>query len=623
MPSDESNKQVKFSLDQEKVVFHDAKKFVVRASPWSGKTFCISGRISHKIKWWNHRNKWMAILSFTNAWKDEIEKSCKEHFGTFITTPHFLWTIDSFINHYIFLPFWHLVLKCEWRPKLVWEPHERWYTHTKGVSPYNIDYLYWCPHVSFNLEWELLLLSTYTQAVEGNILIRKWPNDKPILVDLGYKNNWDKCKQHQELYDEKIKFLRNGYANQADANYFALKILQQYPELAKELVRKFPAFIIDEAQDTSEIQMRILDILEQAGIEEMVYIWDPDQSIYEWNNAKPDIFLEKFIQWNDNSCVLNESYRSTQLICDFTHKLSTLPNCSPSQKGYTWYESVSPKFILYQDTSEWKQLVIDKFLLENSAIPHEEIFITARGGGFFTGTNSQENSAIDKKFFWTWVNHFGRDIFKALTLYREWKLHLCLDRIFYFLCKIELNNTYIERGLFLEWKQNWWDNSKNRIVANHLMAVLWNPKVTQNNNITLYSFLLKTNEILAENGINFSFKIENYTKNTKLNEFIVKHIWYSSQKVAPTKYTISTIHGVKWRTCDAMLLFLKKGWAMGKDYKNLLQEAPVWGQFWHEEIRNIYVAMTRPRKILTIAVPSEEEKQIWEQFFWINTPPSS
>ena len=622
MPFDENNTQIKFSPDQEKVVFHDAKKFVVRASPWSGKTFCISGRISNKLKGWKHRNKWIAILSFTNAWKDEIEKSCKEYFDTFITSPHFLWTIDSFINHYIFLPFWHLMLKCEWRPKLIGEPHEKWY-HKGGVKRWETDYEYWTAFVSFDLRDELHLLTSNLEAKKQEILT-KLINNKPMVMNYWGKNKKGELyAEYEKLLKAKWKMLSLGFANQADANYFALKILQQYPELAKELVHKFPTFIIDEAQDTSEIQMKILDILEQAWIEEMVYIGDPDQSIYEWNNAKPDIFLEKFTQWSDNSCVLNESYRSTQFICDFTHKLSTLPTSSSSQKCYTWYESRKPIFILYEDTLAWKQLVIDNFVSENSTILHEEIFITARGWNFFTDAILLDNPMADKQFFWTLENRFGRDIFKALTLYREWKLHLCLERIFYFLCKLELKDTYIERWPFLEWKQNWWDNSKNRIVANHLMRILWNPKVIQNDTISLCSFLTKTNEILTENSIKFNFKIENYTKNIKLNEFLAKHIWYSSQKVTPTKYTKSTIHGVKWKTCDAMLLFLKKGWAMGKDYKNLLQEIPVWWQFWHEEIRNIYVAMTRPRKILTIAVPSEEEKQIWEQFFWINTPPSS
>ena len=34
-----------------------------------------------------------------------------------------------------------------------------------------------------------------------------------------------------------------------------------------------------------------------------------------------------------------------------------------------------------------------------------------------------------------------------------------------------------------------------------------------------------------------------------------------------------------------------------------------------EELRNIYVAITRPRKILVMAVPEEHEKMWYELFF--------
>ena len=79
------------------------------------------------------------------------------------------------------------------------------------------------------------------------------------------------------------------------------------------------------------------------------------------------------------------------------------------------------------------------------------------------------------------------------------------------------------------------------------------------------------------------------------------------------EYCLSTVHGIKGTTFDATLLFLsnKGGGAL---YTNLLA-ATSKGNALAEELRIIYVAITRPRKILTIAVPSSEQKSIWENFF--------
>ena len=123
-----------------------------------------------------------------------------------------------------------------------------------------------------------------------------------------------------------LHFWREGYATQADANYFAVKILEKYPTIAKALVARFNEFIIDEAQDTTEVQMRFLDLLIENGLNEVILIGDPDQAIFEWNNAKPELFIQKYNDWKDNSIELDENRRSSQIICNFTANLRPPPN---------------------------------------------------------------------------------------------------------------------------------------------------------------------------------------------------------------------------------------------------------------------------------------------------------
>ena len=113
---------------QKKIVFEKNGKFVVRACPGSGKTYSVAARLAWKLENWEYRSRGIATLSFTNvAWQEiknklENEFNIKKTFGY----PHFLGTIDSFVNQFIFLPFGHLVMGCNQRPILVGEPHGSW-----------------------------------------------------------------------------------------------------------------------------------------------------------------------------------------------------------------------------------------------------------------------------------------------------------------------------------------------------------------------------------------------------------------------------------------------------------------------------------------------------------------
>ena len=137
------------SEKQKEIVFRKSGKFVVRACPGSGKTYSVAARMAHRIKTWDHKRKGIAALSFTNAAWQEIARQLEICFDTSIGTkyPHFLGTIDSFINQYIFLPFGHLVMGCQKRPVLVGKPHSSW-----NRCPYERCYEQYFDIVSYNID---------------------------------------------------------------------------------------------------------------------------------------------------------------------------------------------------------------------------------------------------------------------------------------------------------------------------------------------------------------------------------------------------------------------------------------------------------------------------------------
>jgi len=279
-----------FSEEKKEIIKKDGI-FVVKACAGSGKTYVVAAKIASLLKTWGDSNRGIAAISFTNvAWK-EIEDKLKRDFGVTsgLAYPHFIGTIDSFIDKYILLPFGHLVLNCENRPEIImnWEPDIRGVSECKrsGCKFHNFSY-----------------------DINGN------------LINYNNSSHFPNCSlSHYYCERTKNQLHESGYLTQADANYFSMKILEKYPDIAKAIVHRFPAFLIDEAQDTSEIQMKIFEILLENGLDKFMIIGDPNQAIYEWRTANPEVFIRKESEWE--TLLLHENWRSSTEICAFTDKI--------------------------------------------------------------------------------------------------------------------------------------------------------------------------------------------------------------------------------------------------------------------------------------------------------------
>jgi superfamily I DNA/RNA helicase len=74
-------------------------------------------------------------------------------------------------------------------------------------------------------------------------------------------------------------------------------------------------------------------------------------------------------------------------------------------------------------------------------------------------------------------------------------------------------------------------------------------------------------------------------------------------------YRIGTIHSIKGETFEAVLVILKQK-GIGSYYKIMLKKkVPISD---NEELRIVYVGITRPRQLLVLAVPNEQNKTAWE-----------
>ena len=305
---------IQLSAQQQAVVDCTEPRIVVKACPGSGKTFSVAARMAKLLRENKlSRHQGIAAISFTNTACEVIQKGLKETFGcTNIGYPSFIGTIDSFINTYIFLPYAHLVMKCDCRPEIVGTEFNKWYDYDASKRSYDrakiIDPNYFVDKVSFNQYGEPIPL---VAAQEFNFSWSKMRN-----------KNGQYRKDVADIIEAKRIHFAQGKANQADATYFAFRILNKYPLITQNIVRRFPILIIDEAQDTTELQMAIIDKLSQSGADSIMLIGDPDQAIFEWNTANPHLFMAKYNSPDWHSLNLLENRRSSEKICQLANSLS-------------------------------------------------------------------------------------------------------------------------------------------------------------------------------------------------------------------------------------------------------------------------------------------------------------
>ena len=169
---------------------------------------------------------------FTNTACEVIQKELKETFGCRnIGYPSFIGTIDSFINTYIFLPYAHLEMRCNCRPEIVGTVYNKWFDYDSSQRGYGgkiIDPNYFIDKVSFNLNGNPIPL---VPAQEFNF---SWSKIR--------KTNGQYRKNITDIIDAKQTHFAQGKANQTDANYFAVKILNKYPAIAQKHRPSVPDF---------------------------------------------------------------------------------------------------------------------------------------------------------------------------------------------------------------------------------------------------------------------------------------------------------------------------------------------------------------------------------------------
>ena len=247
--------------------------------------------------------------------------------------PHFVGTLDAFVNQQLFLPHGAQIMQCAaGRPTLVGDPYRQW------KSPWSLNNNR--PANAFNT----MFFDCYSIGSDGKpFRIDKTPRQIKAGTIISAKPVTP--SNSSKILSMKRHVWRHGMALQSDATYIAYEALRASPSLTTALINTFPVLVIDEAQDMTEIQHSLfIDYLVDAGHRHVVLVGDENQAIYEWNTARPQLFLAKgaSVTWQAKS--LSQSFRCSPAICA---ALTTM-----ADDGITLTAAVGAKNASYKDDVE-------------------------------------------------------------------------------------------------------------------------------------------------------------------------------------------------------------------------------------------------------------------------------
>ncbi len=136
------------------------------------------------------------------------------------------------------------------------------------------------------------------------------------------KVNIEKAKELWTLYElYSKKMIARNLIDFSDMINFVLIAFEEDEAFLKEVSNKYSYFLVDEYQDTNDLQNSIIFNLVDANNDKNIFVvGDDDQIIYGFQGAKSDNIENFLTKYPDTNVIcLEENNRSTQTILDFSN----------------------------------------------------------------------------------------------------------------------------------------------------------------------------------------------------------------------------------------------------------------------------------------------------------------
>ena len=209
---------------------------------------------------------------------------------------------------------------------------------------------------------EIGSISIPLSAEELESFMRKQTKNVKMFVSL--------VKRLEEKYLEKK--LQSSMLEFDDLEHFAIKLLCDSDgnptETAIELSNEYDEIIIDEYQDTNDIQETIFNAISKKG-ENLFMVGDMKQSIYSFRNTAPELFLEKAKAYSNGKGgtrgVLSNNFRSRENILNFVNLV--FENIMSAEVGDVAYDKDEKLYFGNKDYKPEEDCSVDLYVSEKVA----------------------------------------------------------------------------------------------------------------------------------------------------------------------------------------------------------------------------------------------------------------
>lgn len=330
----------------------------IKACPGSGKTTVLLAKLlilSDRMPF--EDGSGICVITHTNVAVNEIKSRFGKNADILFSYPNFCGTIQSFVDQFLTIPWYNsfnekpLVTVDDDRANSIirkefyrkdWNEQKK----SKSLLHGNPDYKKACDLKDWDAVKKMeveAILKVYFDFAEQKFY--RGYDDGHVIAAFNPRGSSD---LYQILEEVRLKGYKGGILQYQDAYSIALNYLTSLPEVKQSLTERFKYVFLDEAQDSSKLQLDVIDGMFDRDKTVVQRFGDTYQSLYD---------SEKPCAWKPRKALpLDCSKRFGDAIAKVLRTVCIDDN--KSLLGNPDIHSVKPVMIVYEDSSK----VLPKFV---------------------------------------------------------------------------------------------------------------------------------------------------------------------------------------------------------------------------------------------------------------------
>lgn len=291
---------MKLNPEQQEAVFHTTGPLLILAGAGSGKTRVLTERIANLITNNNVLPYHILSVTFTNKAAKEMKERIASRVGEKVAKSLWIGTFHSICIRILRSEIELLGRKANF---VVYDTTDQTKLISDILGKLNID----------------------DKNFPANEVLRAISSAKSKALTAEKYSEFASSYKEQRIadiylaYDLELK--KNNALDFDDILLLVVKILEESPETLEYYQNKFKYILVDEYQDTNQVQYQLIKLLSDK-YRNICAVGDVDQSIYAFRNADYRIILNFQNDYNDAKIIkLETNYRSTKNIVNLSNEI--------------------------------------------------------------------------------------------------------------------------------------------------------------------------------------------------------------------------------------------------------------------------------------------------------------